>query len=92
MTVDLRLRVTAHLDDDDVYAVAMLIERVAETDGVHYVPAAIGAGYPLGTLVVQNGDAPAPADESDINGYEYDGSTQFKFVSFADALQALLGN
>jgi 3-phytase len=70
---------------------AFLIDGVAETDGVHYVPAPIGAGYPLGTLVVQNGDAPAPADESDINGYEYDGSTQFKYVSFADALQALLG-
>lgn len=71
---------------------AFLIEGVAETDGVHYVPAPIGKGYALGTLVVQNGDAPAPADESDINGYEYDGSTQFKYVSFADALQALLSN
>ena len=45
--------------------------------------------YPLGLLVVQNGEAPEPADTSDINGYEFDGATQFLFVNFADALKTL---
>lgn len=74
----------------DTHLGAFLIEGVAETDGVHFVPAAISSQYPLGTLVVQNGDAPPPEDTSDINGYEYDASTQFKFVSFADVLKTLL--
>lgn len=65
------------------------IEGVEETDGVHYVPVPFSAQYPLGTLVVQNGAAPEPDDTGDINGYEYDGSTQFKYVSLADALTAL---
>jgi len=39
--------------------------------------------------VVQDGDAPEPPDTSDVNGYEFDGSTQFKYVNFADALRAL---
>jgi len=33
-------------------------------------------------MVVHNGGAAEPADTSDINGYEYDGSTQFNFVNF----------
>jgi hypothetical protein len=36
---------------------------------------------PLGLLVVQNGEAPEPPNTGDINGYEFDGSTQFKFVT-----------
>ncbi|HVL01358.1 MAG TPA: phytase [Dongiaceae bacterium] len=68
---------------------AFLIDGVEETDGVHYVPVPFSAEYPLGTLVVQNGNAPEPADTGAINGYEYDGSTQFKYVSFADALKAV---
>ncbi len=45
--------------------------------------------YPLGLLVVQNGEAPEPPDSGDINGYEFDGATQFKYVSFLDTLAAL---
>ena len=66
------------------------VEGVGETDGVHYSPVPLGKQYPLGLLVVQNGDAPEPPDTDDVNGYEFDGSTQFEFVNFADALQALL--
>jgi hypothetical protein len=40
-------------------------------------------------LVVQNGEAPEPPDTGPVNGYEFDGSTQFKYVSMADALKAL---
>ena len=43
-----------------------------------------------GLLVVQNGEAPEPADTGDVNGYEFDGSTQFMYLNFADTLQALL--
>jgi len=66
------------------------VEGVGETDGVHYVPGRFGRQYPLGLLVVQNGDAPEPPDTGDVNGYEFDGATQFKYVNFVDALKALL--
>ena len=38
--------------------------------------------------MVQNGHAPEPADISPINGFEYDGSTQFKFVRWGDTANA----
>lgn len=68
---------------------AFLVEGVGETDGLHYSPVPIGAAYPRGLLVVQNGQAPEPGDTGDVNGYEFDGATQFKFVSFLDAVRAL---
>ena len=67
-----------------------LIEGVGETDGVDFSPVPIGRNYPLGLMVVQNGDAPGPDDPSPVNGYEFDGSTQFKYVSFLDALKAIV--
>jgi 3-phytase len=65
------------------------VNGVGDTDGVHYVAAPLGPGYPLGVLAIQNGEAPEPADTGDINGYEFDGSTQFMLLNFADALAAL---
>jgi 3-phytase len=72
-----------------VHLGSFLIDGVGDTDGVHYVPVRILPAYPLGLLVVQNGEAPEPADTGDINGFEFDGATQFKYVSFLDALRAL---
>lgn len=65
------------------------VDGVGGTDGVHYVPVSLSPQYPLGLLVVQNGEAPQPADTGDVNGYEFDGATQFKYVSFGDTLKAL---
>jgi 3-phytase len=65
------------------------VEGVGDTDGVHYVPAAVTPRYPLGLLVVQNGDAPPPENTDDVNGFEFDGATQFKYVNFLDTLRAL---
>lgn len=62
---------------------------VGDTDGVHYVPVPIGPRHPLGLLVVQNGEAPEPEDTGDVNGYEFDGATQFKYVNFLETLRAL---
>ena len=67
---------------------AFLVEGVADTDGVAYLPVPLGAQYPLGLLVVQNGEAPEPPDTRDINGFEFDGATQFKYVSVLDILLA----
>ena len=53
------------------------------------MPAAIHPEYPLGLLVIQNGEAPEPSDTEPVNGYEFDGATQFKYVNFKDALKAL---
>ncbi|MGH8650692.1 MAG: phytase [Gammaproteobacteria bacterium] len=57
------------------------VDGVEDTDGLDITSVSLGSAYPSGLLAVHNGKAPAPADTSDINGYEYDNSTQFKFVS-----------
>jgi 3-phytase len=69
---------------------SFLVDGVGDTDGVHYVPVPLGKQYPLGLLVVQNGDAPEPPDTGDVNGFEFDGSTQFLFIDFRDALKTLV--
>lgn len=68
---------------------SFFVEDVGDTDGVHYAPIAIAPQYPLGLLVIQNGEAPEPPDTGDVNGYEFDGATQFKYVSLLDALRAI---
>ncbi len=69
---------------------AFFVEGVGDTDGVHFVPVPVGRQFPLGLLVVQNGEAPEPPDTGDVNGYEFDGATQFMYVDFSDTLPALL--
>jgi 3-phytase len=69
---------------------AFFVEGVGDTDGVHYVPVPIGRQFPLGLLVIQNGEAPEPPDTGDVNGFEFDGATQFLYLDFADPLKALL--
>jgi 3-phytase len=68
---------------------SFFIDGVGDTDGLHYVRTPIGGDYPLGLLVVQNGEAPEPADPGDVNGYEFDGATQFLIIDFHDALAVL---
>lgn len=58
------------------------VDGVKETDGLHIVAKPFGSAFPDGLMAVHNGGAPEPDDTSDINGYEYDGSTQFKFANF----------
>ena len=69
---------------------AFFVDGVGDTDGVHYLPVAVSPRYPLGLLVVQNGEAPEPDDTQPINGFEFDGATQFKYIDFRDTLKALL--
>jgi 3-phytase len=69
---------------------SFFVDGVGDTDGVHYVPTPIGSRYPLGLLVIQNGEAPEPDDTSPINGFEFDGATQFLYLDVRDALGALL--
>ena len=69
---------------------AFFVDGVGDTDGVHYLSAAVSPRYPLGLLVVQNGEAPEPDDTQPINGFEFDGATQFKYIDFRDTLKALL--
>ena len=68
---------------------SFLVEGVGDTDCVHYVPVSLGRQYPLGLLVVQNGEAPEPPSTDPVNGYEFAGSTQFLYLDFRDALKAL---
>jgi 3-phytase len=68
---------------------SFFVEGVGDTDGVHYAPAPMGRNFPSGLLVVQNGEAPEPPDTGPVAGYEFDGSTQFLLLNFAEALKAL---
>lgn len=68
---------------------SFLVDGVGDTDGVHYVSVPLGKQYPLGLLVVQNGEAPEPPSTDPVSGYEFDGATQFLYLDFRDALQAL---
>jgi 3-phytase len=56
------------------------VDGVEETDGIDVVNVALGVNFPFGMLVVHNGAAPEPANTDPINGFGYDGSTQWKFV------------
>jgi len=56
---------------------------VGDTDGLAITTRALGPDYPFGALIMQNGEAPEPADSSDINGYAYDGSSEFVIVGRA---------
>jgi 3-phytase len=65
------------------------VEGVGDTDGVDFLGVPLGRQYPQGVLVIQNGEAPEPENTDDVNGYEFDGATQFMYVNFLDALSAL---
>lgn len=65
------------------------VEGTGETDGLEVVTAGFSGAFDDGVLVLQNGQAVDPPDTGAINGYEYDGSTQFKFVSWTSVLQLL---
>jgi len=68
---------------------AFQFDGVGETDGHDVVNVPVGAAFPFGLFTVQNGKAPPPASEDDINGYEYDNSTQFELVGWEDVASTL---
>ena len=56
---------------------------------MHYVPVPLDASIRWGfswCRTARRRSRPTPA----INGFEFDGSTQFMYVNFADTLQALV--
>jgi 3-phytase len=61
--------------DDGEHEAAFQIEGVGETDGMDVVG---------DLLVTQNGMAPPPASTDPVDGYEYDGSTQFVYVDWEE--------
>jgi len=68
---------------------AFKFEGVGETDGHDVVNVPVGAAFPFGLFTVQNGKAPPPASEDEIDSYEYDNSTQFEFVGWEDVASTL---
>ncbi len=73
------------------YIGAFKINGTVESDGVEVTSTALGRSFPQGLLVVQNGAADDPADTSAINGFEYDGSTQFRFVDWRTVDSTVIG-
>lgn len=61
---------------------AFKIEGTGDTDGHAVAKQPLSDAFPFGLFVNQNGEAPGPDSEDDVNGYEYDGSTQFKFLGW----------
>ena len=72
-----------------MYVGSFQIEGAGETDG-HEVVSARLRGFPFGLFVAQSGEASGPASEAPINGYEYDGSSQFKLLRW-DVIASALG-
>jgi 3-phytase len=70
------------------FVTAFSVDGVGETDGVDVVNVPVDRAFPLGLFVLQNGDAPPPADTRDINGFEYDGSTQLVLVGWEAIVQS----
>jgi 3-phytase len=64
------------------------VEGAGETDGHDVVNVPVGESFTQGLFVMQNGQAPPPDDTGDINGFAYDGSTQFKLVGWEDIARA----
>jgi 3-phytase len=69
---------------------AFQVEGTGDTDGHAIAKQPLGEAFPFGLFVNQNGEAPEPASTDDINGYEYDGSTQFKLSGW-EQIAAELG-
>ena len=65
------------------------VTQTEDSDGVAITSAPLGRAFPQGIVAVQNGAAVDPPDTGDINGYEYDGSTQFRFVDWRKVKAAL---
>jgi 3-phytase len=66
-----------------------MVANTGDSDGVAIASTPLGSGLPAGIVAVQNGEAEDPPDTGDINGYEYDGSTQFRFVDWRKVAEAL---
>ena len=65
------------------------VAGTGDSDGVAITSAALGRAFPAGIVAVQNGEAQDPSDTGDINGFGYDGSTQFRFVDWRKIAKAL---
>ena len=68
---------------------AFRLEGTGETDGHAIAKQALGDAFPFGLFVSQNGAAPPPASTGPINGYDYDGSTQFEYLGWEDIADEL---
>jgi len=60
------------------------VDGASETDGHDVVNVPVGRAFPKGLFVLQNGGAEEPENSDDINGYGYDGSSQFLYLGWDD--------
>lgn len=67
---------------------AFAVDGVEDTDGLDVVNVSLPSHFPSGLLVVHNGAAPEPSSTPPINGFEFDGATQFKFVQWSEVAKA----
>ena len=68
---------------------AFTVNGIGNTQGLSGTAQSLGSNFPFGILVVHNGEAVEPPDIDPVNGFEYNGSTQFKFINWGNIIQAL---
>jgi 3-phytase len=74
---------------DNRHLASFTVAQTGESDGVAITSAPLGRAFPSGLMAVQNGEAQDPPDTGDINGYEYDGATQFRWVDWRKIAEVL---
>jgi 3-phytase len=83
---------TFHIYDrrgSNPHLASFTVTSTGDSDGVAITSAPLGRAFPAGIVAVQNGEAQDPPDTGDINGHEYDGSTQFRIVDWRKIAKAL---
>ncbi len=75
--------------DSNEHIGTFMVKDTGDSDGVAITSTPLGRAFPAGIVVVQNGEAEDPPNTDDINGFEYDGSTQFRFVDWRKISRAL---
>jgi 3-phytase len=78
-----RSKVTRHLG-------AFAVEGVSDTDGLEVTNQALGDAFPFGLAVIHNGVGPEPDSTEPINGFEFDGTSHYKYLGW-EQIAAELG-
>jgi myo-inositol-hexaphosphate 3-phosphohydrolase len=74
--------------DDARHVGAFRVRDVAETDGVDVAAVPLGARFPRGLLVVQNGKPPPPPGVREVNGHPPSGASRFELLDWGEVTAA----
>jgi 3-phytase len=72
------------------YLGGFAVEGTFDTDGLEVTNHALGDAFPFGLAVIHNGVGPEPESTEPINGFEFDGTSHFKYLGW-EQIAAELG-